>query len=144
MIIKYFDEQLGLWYDITGSNAQSLQYDAAASGWVTTSKNAYKCYIGEFSQAETADPTIITFFNDTGATFTITRQGTGHYRIDSDISVFVKTEMWWYIGNNQLTQADYVYQAIYETSTQMSIYSYKGGSLNDDALKHTSFEFRKY
>jgi len=40
MIIKYFDEQIGEWYDITGTNSQSLQYDSAASGWVTTSKTA--------------------------------------------------------------------------------------------------------
>lgn len=144
MIIKYFDEQIGEWYDITGTNSQSLQYDAAASGWVTTSKSAYKSYVGEFTQVGTSDPSLTTFFNDTGATFTIQRQGTGFYRLDSDISIFVKTEMFWYIGNNQLTQASYTYQAIYETSTQMSIYSYKGGSLNDDALEHTSFEFRKY
>lgn len=144
MIIKFFDEQIGEWYDITGTNQQSLQYDAAASGWVTTSKNAYKSLVGEFTQVGTSDPSLTTFFNDTGATFTITRQGTGHYRLDSNISLFVKTEMWWYIGNNQLTQESYTYQAIYETSTQMSIYSYKGGTLNDDALEHTSFEFRKY
>lgn len=143
MIIKYFDEFDGEWIDITGTTGQGLEFNDV-SGWTQTSKSAYKSYVGEFVQVGTSDPTLTTFFNDTGATFTITRQGTGHYRLDSDISLFVKTEMWWYIGNNQLTQADYVYQAIYETSTQMSIYSYKGGTLNDDALEHTSFEFRKY
>jgi len=81
MIIKYFDEQIGEWYDITGTNSQSLQYDAAASGWVTTSKNAYKSFVGEFSQSGSSDPTFVTFFNDTGATFTITRQGTGHHHL---------------------------------------------------------------
>jgi hypothetical protein len=144
MIIKYFDEQIGEWYDITGTTNQSLQYDAAASGWVTTSKNAYKSFVGEFSQSGGSDPSLTTFFNDTGATFTITRDGTGEYRLESDISIFVKTEMWWYIGNNQLTQNDYSYQALYLSGTQMQIYSYKGGTLNDDALEHTSFEFRKY
>lgn len=144
MIIKYFDEQIGEWYDITGTNSQSLQYDAAASGWVTTSKTAYKSFVGEFSQIGGSDPTFVTFFNDTGATFTITRDGAGEYRLESDISIFTKTEMWWYIGNNQLTQNPYTYQALYLSSTQMQIYSYKGGTLEDDALEHTSFEFRKY
>lgn len=144
MIIKFFDEQIGEWYDITGTNSQSLQYDAAASGWVTTSKNAYKSYVGEFTQVGSSDPSLTTFFNDTGATFTITRDATGAYRLESDISIFVKTEMYWYIGNNQLTQESYTYQALYLSSTQMQIYSYKGGTLNDDALEHTSFEFRKY
>jgi hypothetical protein len=144
MIIKYFDEQIGEWYDITGTNSQSLQYDAAASGWVTTSKNAYKSFVGEFSQVGGNDPTFVTFFNDTGATFTITRQGRGIYRLDSDISIFVKTQMWWYIGNNQLSQNDFSYQIIYDTSTIMTIYSYNNGTLSDDALEHTSFEFRKY
>lgn len=144
MIIKFFDEQLGEWYDITGSTNQSLQYDAAASGWVTTSKNAYKSFVGEFTQVGTSDPSLTTFFNDTGATYTITRDDVGTYRLESDISIFVKTEMYWYIGNNQLTQESFTYQALYLTSTQMQIYSYKGGSLNDDALEHTSFEFRKY
>ena len=142
MIIKYFDEFEGEWLDITGTTGQGLEY--GASGWVTTSKTSYKSFVGEFSQSGSSDPTLTTFFNDTGATFTITRQGTGHYRLDSDISLFVKTQMWWYIGNNQLTQSDYLFQVFYETSTQMSIYSYKGGALNDDALEHTSFEFRKY
>lgn len=142
MIIKYFDEFDGEWIDITGTTGQGLEY--GASGWTQTSKSAYQTFVGEFTQVGTSDPSLTTFFNNTGATFTITRQGTGHYRLDSDISLFVKTEMWWYIGNNQLTQADFVYQLIYETSTQMSIYSYKAGTLNDDALEHTSFEFRKY
>ena len=127
MIIKYFKEFEGEWLDITGTTGQSLEY--GASGWVTTSKSAYKSFVGEFSQSGGSDPSLTTFFNDTGATFTITRQGTGHYRLESDISIFVKTEMWWYIGNNQLTQADYLYQAYYESSTIMSIYSYKGLSL---------------
>ena len=144
MIIKYFDEQIGEWYDITGTNSQSLQYDAAASGWVTTSKSAYKSYVGEFTQVGASAPSLTTFFNDTGATFTITRDAAGTYRLESDISIFVKTEMYWYIGNNQLTQESFTYQALYLSSTQMSIYSYKGGTLNDDALEHTSFEFRKY
>lgn len=144
MIIKYFDEFEGEWIDITGTTNQSLIYNADISGWTQTSKTAYKSLVGEFSQSGTSDPSLTTFFNDTGATFTITRQGTGHYRLESDISLFVKTQMWWYIGNNQLTQADYLYQAYYESSTIMSIYSYKGGALNDDALEHTSFEFRKY
>lgn len=144
MIIKYFDEQIGEWYDITGTNSQSLQYDAAASGWVTTSKNAYKSFVGEFTQVGSSDPSLTTFFNDTGATFTIIRDDVGTYRLESDISIFVKTEMYWYIGNNQLTQESFTYQALYLSSTQMQIYSYKGGSLNDDALEHTSFEFRKY
>jgi hypothetical protein len=144
MIIKYFNEFEGQWYDITGTNSQSLQYDAAASGWVTTSKSAYKSYVGEFTQVGASDPSLTTFFNDTGATFTITRDAAGTYRLESDISIFVKTEMYWYIGNNQLTQESFTYQALYLSSTQMSIYSYKGGTLNDDALEHTSFEFRKY
>lgn len=144
MIIKYFNEFEGQWYDITGTNSQSLQYDAAASGWVTTSKSAYKSFVGEFTQVGSSDPSLTTFFNDTGATFTITRDAAGTYRLESDISIFVKTEMYWYIGNNQLTQESFTYQALYLSSTQMQIYSYKGGSLNDDALEHTSFEFRKY
>ena len=144
MIIKYFDEQIGEWYDITGTTNQSLQYDAAASGWVTTSKSAYKSFVGELSQSGGSNPSLTTFFNDTGATFTITRDAEGSYRLESDISIFVKTEMWWYIGNNQLTQESYTYQALYLSGTQMQIYSYKGGTLNDDALEHTSFEFRKY
>ena len=142
MIIKYFAEFDGQWIDITGTTGQGLEY--GPSGWVTTSKNAYKSYVGEFTQVGTNDPSITTLFNDTGATFTITRDTTGVYRLESDISIFVKTEMWWYIGNNQLTENPYTYQAIYLTSTQMQINSYKGGTLNDDALEHTSFEFRKY
>jgi len=144
MIIKYFDEFEGEWIDITGTTNQSLIYNADISGWTQTNKTAYKSLVGEFSQTGSSDPSLTTFFNDTGATFTITRDGTGSYRLESNISIFVKTEMWWYIGNNQLTENSYTYQAIYLSSTQMQINSYKGGTLNDDALEHTSFEFRKY
>jgi hypothetical protein len=142
MIIKYFQEFEGEWIDITGTTGQGLEY--TPSGWVTTSKSAYKSFVGELSQSGGSNPSITTFFNNTGASFTISRDAEGVYRLESDISIFVKTEMWWYIGNNQLTENSYTYQAIYLTSTQMQINSYKGGTLNDDALEHTSFEFRKY
>jgi len=142
MIIKYFDEFEGEFIDITGTTGQGLEY--GASGWTQTSKSAYKSFVGELSQSGGSAPSLTTFFNNTGATFTITRDGTGQYRLESNISIFVKTEMWWYIGNNQLTENSYTYQAFYLTSTQMQINSYKGGTLNDDALEHTSFEFRKY
>ena len=142
MIIKYFDEFEGEFIDITGTTGQGLEY--GASGWTQTSKSAYKSFVGELSQSGGSAPSLTTFFNNTGATFTITRDGTGEYRLESNISIFVKTEMWWYIGNNQLTQESFTYQALYLSSTQMQINSYKGGTLNDDALEHTSFEFRKY
>jgi hypothetical protein len=142
MIIKYFDEFEGEFIDITGTTGQGLEY--GASGWTQTSKSAYKSFVGELSQSGGSNPSLTTFFNNTGATFTITRDVAGIYRLESNISIFVKTEMWWYIGNNQLTQESYTYQAMYLSSTQMQINSYKGGTLNDDALEHTSFEFRKY
>lgn len=144
MIIKYFDEQIGEWYDITGTNAQSLQYDAATSGFVTTSKSAYKSFVFELTQIGTSAPSITTFFNDTGATYSISRDAVGEYRLESNISTFVKTEMFWIIGNNQLTQRSFTYQALYLSSTIMLICSYKDNAAEDDALEHTSFEFRKY
>lgn len=143
MIIKYFDEFDGEWIDITGTTGQGLEFNDV-SGWTQTSKSAYKSFVGEFSQSGGSAPSIITFFNNTGATYTITRDAEGVYRLESNISIFVKTQMWWYIGNNQLTQESYTYQAMYLSSTQMQINSYKSGTLNDDALEHTSFEFRKY
>ena len=142
MIIKYFDEFEGEFIDITGTTGQGLEY--GASGWTQTSKSAYKSFVGEFTQVGSSDPSITTFFNNTGATYTIQRDAQGVYRLESNISIFVKTQMWWYIGNNQLTDNSYTYQAMYLSSTQMQINSYKGGTLNDDALEHTSFEFRKY
>jgi hypothetical protein len=142
MIIKYFDEFEGEFIDITGTTGQGLEY--GPSGWTQTSKSAYKSFVGELSQSGGSDPSITTFFNNTGATFTITRDGAGQYRLESNISIFVKTEMWWYIGNNQLTENPYTFQALYLSSTQMQINSFKGATLEDDALEHTSFEFRKY
>jgi hypothetical protein len=142
MIIKYFDEFNGEYIDLTGTTGQGLEY--SASGWVTTSKNSYRSFVGEINQTGSDDPTITTFFNNTGATFTIIRDTTGTYRIDCSASIFVQGQMWWYIGNNQLTQDSFTYQAYYLSSTQMQIYSYKGGSLSDDALQYTSFEFRQY
>jgi hypothetical protein len=142
MIIKYFDEFNGQYIDLTGTTGQGLEY--GASGWIAAAKNPYRSFVGEISQSGESDPTITTFFNDTGATFTIIRDTTGTYRIDCSESIFVKTQMWWYIGNNQLTQDSFTYQALYLTSTQMQIYSYKNGTLSDDALEYTSFEFRQY
>lgn len=142
MIIKYFDEFDGEWIDITGTTGQSLEY--SASGWTQTSKSAYKSFIGEMNQSGGSDPTITTFFNNTGATFTIIRDDVGTYRLTSSIALFVVGQMWWYIGNNQTSFADYTFQAQYLSSTQMQIISRDLDSVVDDALQHTSFEFRKY
>jgi hypothetical protein len=142
MIIKYFDEFEGEFIDITGTTGQGLEY--GASGWVTTSKSAYKSFIGEMNQVSAGDPSITTFFNNTGATFTISRDDVGFFRLFSSIPIFVEGGMWWYIGNNQSTFGYYSYQAQFINSTQIQIISRDNGSVADDILEHTSFEFRKY
>jgi hypothetical protein len=142
MIIKYFDEFNGQYIDLTGTTGQGLEY--GASGWVTTSKSAYKTFVGEMNQSGTDDPTINTYFNNTGAAFTMGRDDVGFYRLFASVATFVEGEMWWYIGNNQTTFGYFNYQAQFINSTQMQIITRDNGSVADDLLQHTSFEFRKY
>jgi hypothetical protein len=142
MVIKYFDEFNGQYIDLTGTTGQGLEY--GASGWVTTSKNSYRSFVGEISQTGSDDPTITTLFNNTGATFTITKLSTGVYRFQSDFDLFVQGQMWWYIGNNQNAFGNYNYQIKYVSITEMEIQSLDNGSVSDDILQNTSFEFRQY
>ena len=142
MIIKYYDEFNGQFIDLTGTTGQGLEY--GPSGWVTTSKSAYLTFVGEMNQSGTDDPTITTYFNNTGATFTMGRDDVGYYRLFASVATFVEGEMWWYIGNNQTTFGYYNFQAQFINSTQMQIITRDNGSVADDLLQHTSFEFRKY
>ena len=142
MVIKYFDEFLGEYIDLTGTTGQGLEY--GASGWVTTSKNAYKSFVGELSQEGTDDPVITTFFNDTGATFTITRGDVGTYILTSDTEIFIQSEIYWYIGNNQNKDSVFYFQIRVLSSTEMKLTSFENGTKDDDCLQNTSFEFRKY
>jgi len=142
MIIKYYDEFNGQFIDLTGTTGQGLEY--GPSGWVTTSKNSYRTYVGELSQTGSDDPTLTTYFNNTGATFTMTRISTGVYRLQSSADLFVQGQMWWYIGNNQNTFGDFNFQAKYVSITEMEIQSLSNGSAADDVLEKTSFEFRQY
>jgi len=142
MIIKYFDEFEGQFIDLTGTTGQGLEY--SPSGWVTTSKTEYRSFVGEINQSGDNDPTITTYFNNTAATFTMSKIDTGVYRLQSNIELFVQGQMWWYIGNNQNTFGNHNFQVRYVSITEMEIISMDNGSVADDILEHTSFEFRQY
>ena len=141
MIIKYYDEFNGQFIDLTGTTGQGLEY--GPSGWVTTSKTAYRTFVGEITQSG-SDPVITTYFNNTGATFTITRVSAGLFSLQSSENIFVQGQMWWYIGNNQNAYGNYNFQAVYVSTNEMEIQSLDNGSAADDILKNTSFEFRQY
>jgi hypothetical protein len=139
MIIKYFDEFLGQWNDITGTTGTTLTYNDA-SGWVGVSNKVIR---GNISQAGTSAPTIDEFENTTGATFTTSRTSNGQYRIDSSINLWT-TSMFITIGNNQDKNGQFSFLLQYGTATRLDLFSYDGNTLTDEILGNTSFEIKIY
>lgn len=140
MIIKYFDEFLGQWNDITGTTGTTLTYNDA-SGWVGVPNKVIK---GNISQTGTSAPTIDLFENTTGATLSTNRTNNGIYRIDSNISLWTTNTMFIVIGNNQIKNGDYTFIMQYGTDTRLDLFTYEGATLTDELLGNTSFEIKIY
>lgn len=77
MIIKYFDEFEGVWYDITGNTGSTLQ--KGVDSWNTT--QGYLILSLLVSQTGTDAPTYTELENTTGYTITTDRFSQGVYRI---------------------------------------------------------------
>lgn len=140
MIIKYFDEFLGQWSDITGTTGTTLTYNDA-SGWVGV---ANKVIRGNITQTGTSAPVITEFENTTGAILSTSRSTNGQYRIDSDISLWTTTTMFITIGNNQTKNGVFAFIMQYGTDKRLDLYTYDGTTLTDEVLGNTSFEIKIY
>ena len=140
MIIKYFDEFNGQWFDITGTTGTTLTYNDA-SGWIGVPNKVIK---GNLSQTGTSAPTIDIFENTTGATLTGFRSNTGEYTLQSDISLWTASTMFITIGNNQGKLGVFTFLLQYGTATRLDLYSYDGTTLTDEVLENTSFEIKIY
>jgi hypothetical protein len=143
MIIKYFDEFEGVWIDISGETGSTLEYDG--SGWTSTPE--FRVLIGTISQAGASAPTI-TDFKDSGylAGLTLTYIGTGEYNIESADDIFDPTlKFWCSFSSHAGINADPVsIQSYIVDVSNLRIFTYKSGSLSDDILLNTPFEFRVY
>lgn len=141
MIIKYFDDFEGTWTDISGATGSTLEY--GASGW-TTSPETWLTW-GTISQTGSSAPTL-TIVRDNagvGANLVATYVGTGEYNIYSPDSIFDTANFWGIVANQSSINSDQiVIQTYVVDSDNLKIFTYKSGSLTDDILLNTSFEFR--
>lgn len=140
MIIKYFDEFLGQWSDITGTTGTTLTFNDA-SGWVGVDNKVIR---GNISQNGTDAPLIDIFENTTGALLNTTYISAGQYFFDSDISLFTPSTMFITIGNNQKKIGVFSYVLEYVGDKRLNLYSYDGNLLTDEVLGNTSFEIKIY
>ncbi len=141
MIIKYFDDFAGTWTDISGATGSTLEF--GASGW-TTSPETWLIW-GTISQAGTNDPTLTIVRDNAGAgeNLVATYLSTGTYNINSPDSIFQTSNFWGFVSNQSSIDSDsIVIQTFVVDSDNLKIFTYKGGSLTDDILLNTSFEFR--
>lgn len=140
MIIKYFDEFEGQWFDITGTTGTTLQFNDA-SGWVGVPNKVIR---GNITQGGNDAPTMNILENTTGATLTTNIAFTGIYYIDSDISIFTSNTMFITFGNTQDKHGDYKYFINYDSATKVYLITYDGLTLSNGILNNTSFEIKIY
>lgn len=140
MIIKYFDEFLGQWSDITGTTGTTLIFNDA-SGWVGVANKVIK---GNITQTSTNAPVITEFENTTGAILTTLYLGTGQYTIDSDISLWTASTMFITISNNQGKIGVFNFSLQFGTDKRLDLYSYEGNTFTNEILENTSFEIKIY
>ena len=105
----------------------------------------YTKVIGNITQSSGSDPVLTIFENNTGANFTTLYVTSAHYELNADAAIFVENQIWVIFNNNLVTQySGYNYQAVYNSSTKLDLYSYINGVASDNAMQNTSFEIRIY
>ena len=141
MNIKYFNDASGLWENITGNVGDGLTI--GTDGWVVG--KAYDKIVLNITQTSTSDPVLTIFENTTNANLSSLYISLAHYELNADAAIFVENQLWIIFNNNLITQfSGYNYQAIYNSSTKLDLYSYINGVATDGAMQNTSLEIRIY
>jgi hypothetical protein len=130
MIIKYFDEFNGVWYDITGNTGSTLQ--KGVDSWNTT--QGYLILSLLISQTGTDAPTYTELENTLGTTYSFQYNGVGDYSLILDSALMSQGKTMMFLQNNKKDNA------IYRNSTTEVVIVTNG---NDD-LFFTSLEIRIY
>jgi hypothetical protein len=143
MIIKYFDDFAGTWTDITGATGSTLEF--GASGWTSTGESGV--VNGSIRQVGTDDPTLLINKDNTGygSNLVATRINVGEYNIYSPEGIFsigaTNAVPRQFLGNQTNVTDQVTFQMVRQSDTDIRIYTFKGGSLTDELLEYTSFEF---
>jgi putative IMPACT (imprinted ancient) family translation regulator len=140
MIIKYFDEFEGKFYDISGDTGSALKY--GVDGW--SSIDGGKKYVALLSQSGTSAPTAIVLEDDFGD-ITISYDSIGQYFIQSSGNQFTEDKTWMIIHTNY-TDGSNVYQfnLNWDSDEKIVLNTYKEITKLDGLLINTSIEIRTY
>jgi hypothetical protein len=133
MNLKYFENIDGSWIDITGQTGASLEYDAEASGWVTTT-GKYKKYVAQLNQSGGDPPSATVIENTLGFVPSWSYTGGSIYGFDWD-GDFVANKCFIIFTNGGIKQVWYSFNDTYD----INIYS-----SGDDYIINASFELRYY
>lgn len=142
MVIKYFDNFTGSYYDVSGSTGSTLVYGSDGE-WSTST--GYKVYVALLSQTGTNDPTAVELENTIGDV-NYTYDDIGSYIIDGDFpsgkTVCFVSNIGEVPGDDISIRANIDTNSIYLVTTSVS---FAGTSAySDDILKITPIEIRVY
>jgi len=141
MIIKWFDEFEGKFYDISGDTGSGLKYDV--DGW--KSVDVGKKYVALLNQSSTSAPSAIILEDDFGDIY-FEYDAVGQYFIKSTSSQFTEDKTWIMISNNY-SDTSYIYTFIvyWESTEKIVLKTIKNATTKlNDLLINTSIEIRTY
>lgn len=130
MIIKYFDEFEGKFYDISGDTGSVLT--KGVDGWETSV--GYTKLVLLISQSGTDDPTAIELENTITAGYSFNRSSSGFYQMNFDDTILSQGKTFIQIQSNEKNNS------AYRDADDTIIITTSG----DDILYFTSFELRIY
>ena len=106
----------------------------------------YKVYTALLSQAGTNAPTIIVLENTLGATISMARQNTGHYRTTISIGNFPANKTFKFIqnGNYTITKQQILTAAVQVNTPSFDMYTEVDGVKTDNVLQNAAYEIRIY
>jgi len=140
MIIKWFDEFEGKFYDISGDTGSGLKYDV--DGW--KSVDVGKKYVALLNQSSTSAPTAIVLEDDFGDIY-FEYDTIGQYFIKSTGSQFTEDKTWMIIHTNYV-DGGFIYQFAmkWDSTEKIVLNTNKATNGLDDLLINTSIEIRTY
>ena len=130
MIIKYFDEFEGKFYDISGDTGSVLT--KGVDGWETSA--GYMKLVLLISQTGTDNPTAEELENTITAGYSFLRTGSGVYELNFDDTILSQGKTFIQIQSNDKNNG------VYRDTDDKIVITTNG----DDILYFTSFELRIY